>query len=89
MPHLAVCARTNHPLPPPPPAVPPGKHGAALHHVFSLAVFEDWLYWTDWETKSVQRCRKKDGSELSVIHHESRYPMSLVVKHRLQQRQRE
>ncbi|KAF0300268.1 Prolow-density lipoprotein receptor-related protein 1 [Amphibalanus amphitrite] len=62
------------------------KHGADLHHVFSLAVFEDWLYWTDWETKSVQRCRKADGGNLTVIHHEARHPMSLVVQHQLQQR---
>ena len=52
-------------------------------------MFEDWLYWTDWETKSVQRCRKSDGSNLTVLHQESRHPMNLVVQHQLQQRPRE
>ena len=57
--------------------------------MFSLAVFEDWLYWTDWETKSVQRCLKSDGANLTVIHQDFRHPMNLVVQHQLQQRHRE
>ena len=24
---------------------------AKLHHIFALSVFEDYVYWSDWETK--------------------------------------
>ncbi|XP_037085520.1 prolow-density lipoprotein receptor-related protein 1-like [Pollicipes pollicipes] len=61
-------------------------HGASLHHVFSLAVFEDWLYLTDWDTKAVQRCHKADGSNFTTLPLTVRHPMNLVVYHQLQQR---
>ena len=40
------------------------KHSskAILHHIFALSVFEDFLYWSDWETKSIERCHKYTGA---------------------------
>ena len=52
---------------------------AHLQHVFALTVFEDYVYWTDWETNSIERCHKYTGREnktiLSTIHR----PMDLQV----------
>lgn len=30
-----------------------------LHHVFALAVWEDRVFWSDWETRSVESCRRR------------------------------
>ncbi|XP_034243195.1 prolow-density lipoprotein receptor-related protein 1 isoform X1 [Thrips palmi] len=52
-----------------------------LHHIFALAVFEDYLYWTDWETKAVERCHKYSGQDckrLAIMVHR---PMDIHVYH--------
>ena len=38
-----------------------------LHHPFGLAVFEDWLYWTEWgrNTSAIYRASKFTGEQLS------------------------
>ena len=38
-----------------------------LPHPFGLALNEDRLYWTDWETNSIQSANKLDGSEVVTI----------------------
>lgn len=30
-----------------------------LHHVFALAVWEGRVYWSDWETRAVESCRRR------------------------------
>ena len=42
-----------------------------VQHPFSLAVFEDRLYWSDWETQEVQACNKFNGSDHRVVVKES------------------
>ena len=58
---------------------------ARLHHIFALSVFEDYVYWSDWETKSIERCHKytckKAATILSAIHR----PMDLAIYHPLRQ----
>ena len=53
---------------------------AHLQHIFALTVFEDFVYWTDWETNSIERCHKYTGKEnktiLSTIHR----PMDIQVR---------
>ena len=52
---------------------------ARLQHIFALTVFEDYIYWSDWETSTIERCHKYSGKEnktlLSTIHR----PMDLQV----------
>ena len=58
---------------------------ANLHHIFAISVFEDYIYWSDWETKSIERCHKYSGSDnktvLSTIHR----PMDLQIYHPMRQ----
>lgn len=30
-----------------------------LHHVFALAVWDGRVYWSDWETRAVESCRRR------------------------------
>ena len=56
-----------------------------LHHPFSLAVFEDTVYWTDWETESVHRASKFNGSEIRNVIARLITPMDIHVYHPLKQ----
>ena len=38
-----------------------------LPHPFGITLFEDSLYWTDWELKSVQTANKIDGSNQTTF----------------------
>lgn len=39
-------------------------HLATLHHPFSMALWEDRLYWTDWTQSHVVSCVKRDGKHV-------------------------
>ena len=58
---------------------------ARIHHIFALSVFEDYIYWTDWETKSIERCHKYSGEKASTLMTSIHRPMDLVVYHPLRQ----
>ncbi|XP_029850375.2 prolow-density lipoprotein receptor-related protein 1 [Ixodes scapularis] len=57
-----------------------------LHHVFAMTLFEDFLYWTDWESKAVLRCHKNHCSNVTHLVRTSIRPMDLQVMHPLRQR---
>ena len=51
-------------------------------HPFSLAVFEDFIYWSDWETREVISCNKYTGKEYKVLIKEAGIrPMGITVAH--------
>ncbi|XP_013411103.1 prolow-density lipoprotein receptor-related protein 1 [Lingula anatina] len=51
-----------------------------LQYSFSLAVYGDYLYWTDWILRAVMRAQKYDGSELTPLKTSiPRQPMGLVA----------
>ena len=52
-----------------------------LPHTFSLSVFEDFLYWTDWEHKSVVRAHKYSGNMRTNLTHTIHRPMGLQIFH--------
>ena len=58
---------------------------ARLHHIFALSVFEDYVYWSDWETKSIERCHKYSGKKAATILTAIHRPMDLAVYHPLRQ----
>jgi len=41
----------------------------ALHHPFSVSVFEDWVYWSEWgqNGSSIFKANKFDGSDLGQV----------------------
>ncbi|XP_055692338.1 low-density lipoprotein receptor-related protein 1 [Lutzomyia longipalpis] len=57
-----------------------------LHHVFAIAVWEDRIYWTDWDTKSVEYCHKYTGANCSTLVHTIHRPMDIRVIHPYRQR---
>lgn len=57
-----------------------------VSHIFSIAVFEDYLYWTDWETARVERAHKYTGKNRNVVvSHLEHRPMGIRVVHPLLQ----
>ncbi|XP_056636916.1 low-density lipoprotein receptor-related protein 1 isoform X1 [Diorhabda sublineata] len=56
-----------------------------LHHVFSIDIWEEYIYWTDWETKTVERCNKYTGEDCKSILSTVHRPMDLRIVHPLRQ----
>lgn len=52
-----------------------------LHHIFALAVWENRIYWTDWEKKSVESCSKSQGDNCSTLATVIHRPMDIRVFH--------
>lgn len=60
---------------------------ARLHHIFAIAVWEDKIYYTDWETKTVEQCHKYRGDNCSKLVKMIHRPMDLRVYHPYRQSQ--
>lgn len=43
------------------------RSSSSLRHPFSISVFEDFLYWTDWDTQAIYRANKFNGSNVTPI----------------------
>lgn len=56
-----------------------------LHHVFSIDIWEDYIYWTDWETKSIERCNKYSGEDCKSVLTTVHRPMDVRIAHPLRQ----
>lgn len=58
-----------------------------LRHPFSITVFEDFLYWSDWETQAIHKVRKFKGGEqnVSTVVLGLRSPMDVHIYHDLRQ----
>ncbi|XP_071511904.1 low-density lipoprotein receptor-like [Diadema antillarum] len=56
-----------------------------VSHPFDITVFEDFIYWTDWSTYSVQRADKFTGSNQTAVITEINGPMGLAILHPLRQ----
>lgn len=52
-----------------------------LSHPFSISVFENNVYWTDWRTNAVIRANKWNGSDITVIDQTSSQPFGIQVLH--------
>ncbi|KAJ3612345.1 hypothetical protein NHX12_020621 [Muraenolepis orangiensis] len=50
-----------------------------LPHPFALTLYEDTLFWTDWNTHSIHSCRKQTGEERRNVHGDIFSPMDIHV----------
>ncbi|XP_071452392.1 low-density lipoprotein receptor-related protein 4 isoform X2 [Hetaerina americana] len=53
----------------------------SLPHPFSLTIFEDSIYWTDWHTKSISMANKVTGSGFKTVHSGLHFPMGIQSFH--------
>lgn len=57
----------------------------SLHHIFAIAAFEDYIYWTDWESQAVERCNKYTGKECKQLARFNHRPMDIRIFHPFKQ----
>ncbi|XP_029831536.4 low-density lipoprotein receptor-related protein 4, partial [Ixodes scapularis] len=58
---------------------------SGLPHPFAVTIFEDTLYWTDWQTKSIHTASKFGHQQPSVLYPKLSYPMDIKVVQSLRQ----
>lgn len=52
-----------------------------IQHPYSLAVFENKLYWSDWESKTIQSCDKFSGKNWQILIRASDTPYGVHIDH--------
>uniref|UniRef100_A0A914DZH1 EGF-like domain-containing protein n=1 Tax=Acrobeloides nanus TaxID=290746 RepID=A0A914DZH1_9BILA len=60
----------------------PVKHAS---HVASMAIFDDWLYWSDWNLRQVLRAHKWTAKNETILETTIQLPNDLRVVHPLRQ----
>ncbi|KAK3083345.1 hypothetical protein FSP39_020255 [Pinctada imbricata] len=54
-------------------------------HPFAITVFEDFMYWTDWNHLSVEKANKFTGANHTVMQNLTHRPMDIHMYHPLKQ----
>lgn len=57
-----------------------------ITHVFAITVFEDWIYWTDWSHRSIEKANKYTGANHIVMKNTTHRPMDIHILHPLKQK---
>lgn len=52
-----------------------------LPHPFGLTQYQDYIYWTDWSQRSIERANKTSGQNRTVIQGHLDYVMDILVFH--------
>ncbi|XP_029548487.1 low-density lipoprotein receptor-related protein 1 [Salmo trutta] len=52
-----------------------------IPHIFAMTLFEEYIYWTDWETKSINRCHKTQGTNKTMLVSTLHRPMDVHIYH--------
>uniref|UniRef100_A0A8C5RBH8 EGF-like domain-containing protein n=1 Tax=Leptobrachium leishanense TaxID=445787 RepID=A0A8C5RBH8_9ANUR len=63
-----------------------GRHRHAVYsgnlpHPYAITVFEDFVYWTDWNTRTVEKGNKYDGSGRTMLANTTHRPFDIHVYH--------
>ncbi|CAI2303826.1 unnamed protein product [Caenorhabditis sp. 36 PRJEB53466] len=54
----------------------------SVRHIFALAIFEDFLYWSDWHNHTIERIHKITGNQRKVLIQDKQYrPMGFKIVH--------
>lgn len=54
----------------------------SVRHIFALAVFEDYVYWSDWHNHTIERVHKITGTNRKVLIQDKQYrPMGFKIVH--------
>ncbi|XP_071822844.1 low-density lipoprotein receptor-related protein 2-like isoform X2 [Apostichopus japonicus] len=59
----------------------PGQPGNEIAHPFALTVFEGWVYWTEWNKKSVNKARKFSGEDQEELVKTEHRPFDIHIMH--------
>ena len=62
------------------------RNSRTINHVFALSVFEDYIFYSDWESKSISKCHKykcENTTKLLDVFHR---PMDIQVYHPFRQK---
>lgn len=54
-------------------------------HPFSITIFGDMMYWTDWNHKSIERANRFTGADHVILQNITRRPNGIRVIHPLRQ----
>ncbi|KAL3854471.1 hypothetical protein ACJMK2_013739, partial [Sinanodonta woodiana] len=57
-----------------------------IPHPFAITVFEDWMYWSDWNHLSIERANKYTGKDYKILQNTTHRPRDLIVYHPLRQK---
>ena len=52
-----------------------------IPHIFAMTLFEEYIYWTDWETKSINRAHKSLGTNKTTLISTLHRPMDIHIYH--------
>lgn len=56
-----------------------------IPHIFAMTLFEEYIYWTDWETKSINRAHKTLGINKTMLISTLHRPMDVHIYHAYRQ----
>jgi low density lipoprotein-related protein 2 len=59
--------------------------GTKVPHVFAMSIFDDRLYWTDWNLKAMLSADKFTGADYKVLVNTTHRPYDVHVVHPLRQ----
>ncbi|KAF1770403.1 hypothetical protein GCK72_002221 [Caenorhabditis remanei] len=54
----------------------------SVRHIFALAVFEDYVYWSDWHNHTIERVHKITGDNRKILIQDKQFrPMGFKIVH--------
>ena len=59
--------------------------GHKVPHVFALTVFDDYMYWTDWNLKAIMKAHKHTGEDFQYLRNTTHRPYDIHLYHPLRQ----
>ena len=56
-----------------------------LMHPFSLTQYQDFIYWADWNSKSIERANKTNGQNRTKVQEKMDFIMDILIFHNSRQ----